>query len=66
MNTVNSAVCTGGFLSSLTADHQMAVLVTVVISYSSLDIHLQLPAAFFAIGNLDLQISEGSVCYVNP
>lgn len=67
MNTVSSALCTGGFLSSLTADHPECsdCFGNSGDSSSSLVIHLQSPVVFSSLVSLELRISEGSICYDN-
>lgn len=67
MNTVSSALCTEGFLSSLTVDYLECngCFGNSGDSYSSLDIRLQPPVAFSSMDNLELRISEGSICYDN-
>lgn len=68
MNTVSSALCAEGFFSSLTVDHLECSGCfgnSGDSSYSSLDICLQSPVAFSSVDNLELQISEGSICYDN-
>lgn len=67
VNTVSSALRTEGFLWSLTVEHleRNGCFGISGDSYSSLDTHLQSPVAFSSVDNLELQISEGSICYGN-
>lgn len=68
MNAVSSALRTEGFLWSLTVGHLercRGCFGNSGDSYSSLGTRLQAPVAFSSMGNLELQISEGSICYDN-
>lgn len=66
MNTDSSALCTEGFLSSVTVDLECdGCFGNSGDGYASLDIHLQSPIAFSSVDSLELQISKGSVGYDN-